>query len=375
MKLLHVIPHIHDEASGPSYSVPRLCQGLAQINHEVTLFCQGLGAEIEGVSVEGFSEWPMLRRFAISPDHVRAVAQASSQVDIVHNHGLWSMVNVAVGWAVPGKRAKLIVSPRGTLASWALKRRRLVKSYMLPMQKRALRQASLLHATSESEYQSIRGSGFSAPTAIIPNGVDVPYDLGERDDSHARTLLFLSRIHPVKGLNELLRAWRHIQDSFLDWRLVVAGGGEQSHVKDVMDLAKDLDCERVEFPGSLFGNEKHAAYWNAELFILPSHTENFGMVVAEALAHGCPVIVSRGAPWAGIEKEACGWWINQDEGSIAMMLRRALSLPKEELTEMGLKGRAWMKREFSWQAIAIEMAAAYRWVIDGGDKPESIRID
>lgn len=371
MKLLHVVPHISAEASGPSYSVPRLCQALAEEGHEVRLTCLGAARPVPGVQVEVHPQWPVARRFAISPAHARALARAADEVDIVHNHSLWSMVNVAAGWVVPGKRAKLVVSPRGTLSSWALGHSRWRKRLLWPLQRRVLARADLLHATSEAEYEDIRARGFRTPVVVIPNGIDVPPLAPRRPQDGLRTLLFLGRLHPVKGIDRLLDAWAALEAMFPEWQLVIAGKGEPVHEAAIRAQAARLSLQRVRFPGPLYGEDKAAAYRAADLFVLPTHSENFGMAVAEALAHGCPAIVSKGAPWSGLDLERCGWWIDQDVSTLRAILARAMTLPVMTLQLMGQRGHAWMAREFGWASVASRMDATYRWLLGGsGGKPE-----
>ena len=170
MKVVHVVPHIDQEAAGPSYSVPRLCGSLAARGHAVELSCLAARGDIPGVTLDLHAQWPVLGRFAISSSLARALRRRATQVVIVHNHSLWSMVNVAARWAVPGRRAKLVTSPRGTLSHWALSRTTLLKRLLWPLQRRALTRADLLHATSEVEYHEIRAQGFTTLVAIIPNG-------------------------------------------------------------------------------------------------------------------------------------------------------------------------------------------------------------
>ena len=208
----------------------------------------------------------------------------------------------------------------------------------------------------------------------IPNGVDLPA-LSKCASSSLRTLLFLGRIHPVKGIDRLLHAWRSLQDLQPGWRLVVAGRGEAMHEREVRELAATLRLQRVEFVGAVYGNEKSQAYFGANLFVLPTHSENFGMAVAEALAHGCPAVVSRGAPWAGLEGQGCGWWVGNEVPELTAALDTAMSLPAEKLAEMGCQGRAWMARDFGWDSVAQRMEAAYRWVLDGGQAPAWVKLD
>jgi glycosyltransferase involved in cell wall biosynthesis len=377
LNLVHVVPHIDQEAAGPSYSVPRLCQSLATLGNSVELSCLAARADIPGVALDLHDEWSILKRFAVSPSHATALRRKATQVDVVHNHSLWSMVNVAAGWVVPGQRAKLVTSPRGTLSHWALSRNNHVKRLLWPLQRRALTRADMLHATSQVEYQEIRAAGFIAPVAIIPNGIDLPTTrlVGSAFLPAQRTVLFLSRIHPTKGLDRLLHAWAELESPHPKWRLVIAGRGEAAHVKEVSTLAASLGLNRVEFPGPLYGQAKTHAYFGADLFVLPTHSENFGMVVAEALAHGCPTVVSRGAPWMGLETENCGWWVENDVKTLRATLDDAMKLSADHLNQMGLRGRAWMERDFGWASVGMRMQAAYRWVVEGGERPLWVRID
>lgn len=377
LRLVHVVPHIDQEAAGPSYSVPRLCQSLAACGNEVELTCLATRGDIPGVTQDIHPQWPILGRFAVSTSLARALARKARIVDVVHNHSLWSMVNVATGWVVPGRRAKLVTSPRGTLSAWALSRSRSLKRVLWPLQRRALARADMLHATSEVELQEIRAQGFTAPVVVLPNGIDLPNMPSARihASGDTRTLLFLSRIHPTKGLDRLLHAWAQLQIRHPQWRLVIAGRGEAAHVQEVHELAAKLGVLRVEFPGPLYGAAKTQAYFGASLFVLPTHSENFGMVVAEALAHGCPALVSRGAPWPGLETERCGWWIDNSIENLTTALDTAMQLSSDELTTMGIRGRAWMERDYGWAVIGQKMDAAYRWLVGGGERPTWIRMD
>ena len=374
MKLVHVVPHIDQEAAGPSYSVPRLCQSLAACGNEVELSCLAARGEIRGVLLDLHSQWPILGRFAISSSLTRALRRKAEVVDVVHNHSLWSMVNVAAGWVVPGRHAKLVTSPRGTLSAWALSRNKTLKRWLWPLQRRVLARADLLHATSAVELQEIRALGFVAPVVVLPNGIDLPAlpTPPPQAGTDTRSLLYLARIHPIKGLDRLLRAWQQLEPRHPQWRMVIAGKGEVAHVGEMRALATQLGVQRVEFPGPLYGEAKAHAYFGADLFVLPTYSENFGLVVAEALAHGCPAVVSRGAPWPELESEGCGWWVDNSVQTLASALDAAMQLSPEVLAIMGMRGRAWMERDFGWAAIGKKMDAAYRWVVTGGDRPTFI---
>jgi glycosyltransferase involved in cell wall biosynthesis len=341
----------------------------------VELSCLESRAGIEGVRVNVHRQWPVFQRFAVSSDFVRFLKNERSRFEIVHNHSLWSMVNVTTGCLVPGGHARLVTSPRGTLSEWALNRRRQTKSLLWPWQRLALERADLLHATSNGECGDMRAQHLSAPVAVIPNGIDLPVMVTKRPSAARRRMLFLGRIHSTKGVVELLDAWRQVEASHPEWTLMVAGKGESRHEQQVRARCDELRLQHVEFPGPLYGREKAKVYFEAEVFILPSHSENFGMTVAEALAHGCPVIATKGTPWAGLETERCGWWVAQGIPNLAEAMSLAMSMPADRLATMGALGREWMARDFAWDAVAEQMLAAYRWLVNGGTPPPSIRLD
>ena len=190
MNIVHAIPFIGEEASGPAYSVPRLCQSLSANDCAVELLCLAPAPAIRGITVSQYPRWPHLQRFGISTGLARAVAERARSADIVHNHSLWSMVNVLAGWSVPRRRALLVVSTRGTLSPWALRHSRWKKRMLWPLQKRLLTRADLIHVTSREELEDVRRQGFATPIAVIPNGIDVPARTGSCPVSGRRTCLF-----------------------------------------------------------------------------------------------------------------------------------------------------------------------------------------
>jgi len=239
-----------------------------------------------------------------------------------------------------------------------------------------LRNSACLHATAEMEYRDIRRKGLFAPVAIIPNGIDIPSEQKLfKNTCEPRRLLFLSRIHSQKGIDILLRAWAMIERQHPGWELHIVGPDNGAYFLQMQALAKDLRIERVTFPGPAYGYEKSQAYWSADLFVLPTHSENFGLVVAEALAHGVPVIVNKSAPWSGLEKEKCGWWVDNGVEALTECLREAMSKSSEELFDMGTRGRQWMKRNFSWERVGKMMHETYEWVLGGGPPPKWVITD
>src|SRR5262249_47512606 len=168
-------------------------------------------------------------------------------------------------------------------------------------------------------------------------GIDVPEPADKRCNG-TRTLLFLGRLHPIKGIDILLESWSKVMHRFPQWQLHIAGtdtgyGNKSGYLREMNELASRLKLKRVEFIGPLYGDAKLSAYRGAELFVLPSHSENFGVTVAESLAAGTPAIVTKGAPWEGLETHRAGWWINAGVDSLVATLERAMAESPDQLNQ------------------------------------------
>lgn len=377
MEVVQTVTSIAEEASGPSYSVPALCAALEKAGAKVTLHVLGPAPEslCQRVRVVQHKRFGVVPRLAISREMAAALRNVASRVDIIHNNGLWEMTNVYPARAARRAGAPLVTSPRGTFAPWALNRSRRLKQVMWwACQGRAVRDSRCLHATAETEFEAIRAAGLQAPVAIIPNGIDLP-ELNGQPKSHngPRRLLFLGRVHPVKGVDLLIRAWRNVQDRAPDWSLEIVGPDNGGHLARMRELAESIGARRLSFLGPAYESEKSAAYRRADLFVLPTHSENFGMAVAEALAHGVPAIVTKGAPWSGLESHGCGWWIDREEDVLTDSLLEALALDPDQLQQRGDRGRAWMECDFSWDRVGQMMFDTYRWILGGGAAPPWVR--
>ena len=212
---------------------------------------------------------------------------------------------------------------------------------------------------------------------VIPNGVQLgaaqPHSLERNPEFAVRNALFLSSIHPKKGLLNLVMAWKRVRPS--SWRLVIAGPDEGGHLNDVLQKIRKLGLETiVDYMGEVEGDAKAALFEKADLFVLPSFSENFGIVVAEALANGLPVITTRGTPWEGLLHHGCGWWIEPTVVALTEALREALTLDNDALQLMGSNGRDYV-REFDWGKIAKQTVDVYRWVLGQGSQPTYVVVD
>jgi glycosyltransferase involved in cell wall biosynthesis len=309
---------------------------------------------------------------------------ASTGVDVIHSHGLWMFPNFYARQSAVNNGIPLVISPRGMLDTWSLQHNWRKKRLAWAAFERAnLASARLFHVTSAAERSAVRDLGFSQPVALIPNGVELPElsALPPRDVIAQRFpelverewLVFMSRLHPKKGVSKLLQAWIQLAPRFSDWQLIVAGPDLDGHGEMLRrEAAAAGIAPRVTFTGMLAGIEKSCLLGNADLFVLPTHSENFGIVIAEALAHGVPVVTTRAAPWAELETRRCGWWIADSAPELTTTLDMAMRLSVMERAEMGKRGRQLMETRYSWTSTGRQLASVYAWLLDIGAKPECV---
>jgi glycosyltransferase involved in cell wall biosynthesis len=238
--------------------------------------------------------------------------------------------------------------------------------------------AAAWHATSDAEAEDLRQFGVTAPIAIIPNGVDEAPTFGgflsPSPPKGTHTLLFLSRIHPKKGLMNLLAAWQHVSDQFPTWHLRIVGPDEAGHAGELTSRIRALGLSRITLEPPVFGDEKWKLLASADLFVLPTQNENFGIVVAEALSAGVPAIVTKGAPWSGLQENECGWWIDQGVAPLSNALNVAMRLSDGELYALGENGRVWVRQAFGWERIARNMISVYDWLGSDRAPPDCVYI-
>lgn len=387
MIIIHTVASLEARFGGPSRSVPALCEALARQGVQVELVSQSLDSAsskplIPDRAVVSTSLlpacWVNSERFPITLQYTRRLAALGRhrKAALIHDHGLWLQSNFGSSAAASRLGISYFSSPRGTLTRWALNQKSLRKRAAWTLyQRRALNSARVLFATSDEEAGDFRASGLRQPIAVIPNGVLVGPDR-KTSDRHegARTMLFLSRLHPKKGVVELVEAWAHVKPH--RWRLIIAGPDEGGHRCVIERRIDELGIRQsIELAGEIDDDSKSRIYDLADVFVLPTHSENFGIVVAEALAHGVPVITTKGAPWRELETQRAGWWIEPTIPALVDAIRSATSLSGDERRAMGLRGKSLVQSRYSWESVARKTADVYRWIVEGGNRPESVIAD
>ena len=245
---------------------------------------------------------------------------------------------------------------------------------------KALLNVNCIHTTALREKNDCQSFGIQRPYTIIPNGINLDHfsDLPAPIVADRiwpvlkgkTVILFLSRISPQKGLDMLIPAWDVVRQKFPEAILVVAGSDYMGYSKVIHKLAdQSIFPESIIFTGNVWHEKKLTLYSRANLFILPSYTENFGNVVAEALACETPVITTKAAPWQDLEKKDCGRWINVNQLSIIQALIEMIEKPEKERREMGKRGRQLILDKYTWDIAARKMIRVYRAMLENKPIP------
>lgn len=352
MKLFLAGASFDPATGGPAYSVPALGAALARSGIAVGLWAA------DGTAV------PAQPGLAPLTGTLTEALAAFGTPDLIHDNGIWLPHNHAIASLGRKRDIPRVVSLRGMLEPWAMNHRRLKKRIAWALyQRRDLATAQLLHATAGAEEASARALGLKGPFAVTANGVELPAAVTrpERAPDAPRTALFVSRVHPKKGLPMLLRAWAKLRPQ--GWRLVIAGPDEDGHTAQLTALAAELGLAEVTFAGPVYDAEKQALFAAADLFVLPTHSENFGIAVAEALAYEVPVLTTRGAPWELLVSHDCGWWVEPEEAAIQEGLSAAIAVSDAERRAMGRRGAAMVADRFDWGGIAMQFHRHYQTLL------------
>jgi len=295
--------------------------------------------------------------------------------DLIHLHGMWTPFLAVAALVACKKRIPLVISPHGCLEPWALGfKKNKKKLALMTYQGAVLRSASMFIATANQELESIRNLGYRQPIAVIPNGVDIGVPSSRGSQAALKTILFLSRVHPKKGLLDLVEAWSLVRQP--GWRIVIAGGDEGGYRATVEALIKSKGLHAdFEFTGFVDGARKQACFDEATLFVLPTYSENFGIAVAEAMANELPVITTTGAPWRDLLEHHCGWWVAPGVLGLTGALSEAMACSPAHLKAMGQRGRQLVINKYSWSQIGATALEASDWLLNQSlPKPAVVNV-
>ncbi len=372
---LQVLADIHPRYGGLSSAIPELSR---------TLHSYGIEAPVGALchADEKFVPWQMAsdamhffprsrRAWMLHAESHDALERLVRKSDGVHVHGLWTPASYAAWRAASRADKPLCVTAHGMLEPWSLRQHRLRKQiYAAVVEHRILRGATCLHALTRSEAESYRAITRHVPIAIVPNGVDVPADISEQHFfavypklREKRIVLFLSRLHPKKAVDVLLRAWPRVQAQHAEAHLVIAGTGDAGYETRLQTwAAQHCPPETVTFTGLLQGRIKWSALRVAECFVLPSQSEGFSVAILEALGAGTPVIATTQCNMPELETAGCGWLTDSNEDALRATLDEVLSQKPAANEQVGQRGSALIQQRYTWAAVARQMADVYRWL-------------
>lgn len=430
MRILHIVAELAP-ASGIAAAVLALARAQSRLGHQARIVTLGAAADGDPTGLVAEAPLPVVRLRRAWPRALhwswgllRALPRLAREADVVHVHSLWTF---PVWWGchcalAAGKR--MVMSPHGCLDPVRLRHSAWKKRAVAWIDRGYLRRAAVVHVTSEEERKWVeeflrppsgrKGEGKSGEpqVVVVPHGVTLPPPSGcmgeakkASTETEGRTVLYLGRLHPLKGLEMLVEAWGLLRppsgrngegkkgegshaSTSIGWRLVIAGPDEQGTRTALERQARKLGVmESIVFRGPVAGAEKERLLQEADLLVLPSRSENFGLVVAEALAAGVPAIATRAAPWAELDCDRqvvamamvkgagdheadamagkqggvgrCGWWVEAETEALKEALNEAMSMSDEERRVMGENGRRLVAAKYRWESVAERMVQAY----------------
>lgn len=377
MKITHIITSISQKSGGTSTYLKDLLNALPP-SITNTLVCydsedalsinQNIDIKNIPLNKKGFNGYS------------KAFKKIFNAIDaqLFHGNGLWDFPIHAMAAYARKKELPYIISPHGMMEPWSLTQSKLKKKLALKLyQQKDLKLAACIHATGQTEADNIRALGYKNPIAVIPNGINLTaFPIYNSVTKTKRKVLFLSRIHVKKGIELLIQAWHELDDNIIkDWELEIVGNGEEAYINSLKNLIVSLKLQNsIRISDPVFGQKKIEKYQTASLFVLPTYSENFGIVVAEALASKVPVITTKGTPWEELNTHQCGDWIAIGKEPLKASLEKMLSKSKEELERMGDNGRQLIEDTYSMKAVAEQMAQLYEWVLNKEEQPQFVEV-
>lgn len=372
MKINHTVSSIDKSTGGPARSVTHLMSKILHLSQNISL-------DLTTVS----SKEPIINSFNTSNSNIyfyEGKIKFNGFYDLYHAHGIWLLPMHKMAVEARKKNKPYIITTRGMLEPWSLKQKSFKKKISLMLyQYKDLKNAACLHATANMELESLRALGLKNPIAMIPNGINLDEfpNFIPKKPSGKKKMLFLSRIHYKKGIEILIEAWLKLDQSIKDsWILEIVGNGEEKYIEQLNLLIRKNKLENeIYILKPVFGLDKIKIYREASLFVLPTFSENFGVVIAEALASYVPVITTKGSPWKDIEENNCGRWIDIGVEPLKGALENMMQKDEKQLIEMGVRGRYLIENQFSIESVAKKMIELYSWILkDNKEVPDFVEI-
>ena len=352
---------------------------LARAGAAVRVLTTDANGLTEALDAESMSQYAHGERFevtycrrvagqSVSPTMLAALAEHVRWADIIHLHAAYSFPTIPTLAAARMLDRPVVWSPHGALQRWDRSRRTKLKSLWDKACRLVAPRRLTMQVTSEQEGVETRARFAGAKIALVTNGVEVPASLNRSPRGSHLRLGFLGRLDPKKGVENLIAACRIVKDKRAPaFSLEIAGAGTREYEEELRRQIAQLGLEsEVTLLGNIRGADKLRMLERTDVLVVPSHTENFANVVAEALAHGVAVIASTGTPWSELERRGCGLWVSNEPASLALAIEAMALKPLEEVSE---RARRWMAEEFSWDRRAAELLAIYSAALEQPSGP------
>ena len=353
MKILTFLTNIDQTKGGPSRSVPMFVRGLALEGVDITLMAIK-SDDMNLHALDGTNAKVHLLPLNYKKKDLEIFLEEEN-FDLIHGQCIWEPLFHQMRVLADKYRIPFILTPRGTLEPWSLQQSKWKKKIARWLyQDYDLKRCACIYATAEMEAQHIRELGFKNPICIIPNGIETDGYPCRKDESLIKKqVLFLSRVHPKKGIELLIDAFSRVHQEFPDWNVVVVGNGEDSYRLALKNKVAELGLGNyVEILSPVFGEAKVKLYQESSVFCLPSYSENFGMVIAD---------------------KRTGWCIDLSVDNLVTALREAMTMSPDELYEMGQRGSILVNSNFNYRMVAKKNIALYEWIINKAEKPDFVK--
>lgn len=361
MKIIHYIPSIDRNAGGTSTYMQLLAKELGRLT-ELYVFTH---ASENPLHMENCEVRYMPRFGLFSSGWKTPYVEAFDEIkpDVVHVNCCWMPECAAVQKLAQRRGLKVVLSPHGMLEPWIIRRHywtRKLPALML-YQKAAVVKANCIQSTADSEKENLLKLGCNNNIHVVKLGIDADAIQMKSSWAKTRKILFLSRVHVKKGINFLIEAACALKSELKGYEIIVAGEGEADYIASLeQQIAVNGLQNVVRLIGGVYGDAKWEIFKQADFFVLPTHSENFGLVIAEALASGTPVITTVGTPWEDLNTCGCGAWIEIGTQPLTETLRRFLNFSSNELEQMGKAGRQMIEEKYSARTMASEMLQVYK---------------
>ena len=373
MKILSFISSLDLNAGGPSRSVPMLTKGLAELGVDVTLMT--IRSENMNIhAIEGTTAKLKVFESSFSRKEIRQYL-IDEGFDLIQIQSMWELPYHKVMVEAREQGIPYIVTPRGMLEPWSFSQKKWKKKLAWWLyQRNDVQRSACVFTTAEMEAKHVSELGITTCKSVIPNGIEIDaYPCKTSVDVVRKQVLFLSRIHEKKGIELLFEAWKRIHSDYVDWQLLVVGNGEAEYIHSLENSVKSLGLkDSIKILPPVFGDAKIQVYQESALFCLPSFSENFGMVIAEAMSCGTPVITTSDCPWEILNETNTGWCINLSVDNLEQALREALTMSPTDLYEMGQKASKLIYDNFDYRSVTRKTLRLYEWLLNGDEKPEFI---